>query len=420
MGLEASGALSRPGEAEWVSATFSSEGTADSPPGLDQIATRSYGRVYRVSGRGDTYDFLRRSVEASGGRVLYTSADTRAPLFLGVTVSGEERVGILAYVFRATQRLTKNRPADEHRLQIKYGDITEEWRAQDHPIGRDIAGVDTTIMVGAHLDAEIFVGLDPVLYDPLPMGISVELKQHHVDRARDSGWFVWERENVAGRRRGETRSPEGLETLVAFRPERFLDYVRLEREASDLSLDPPLRYSLAEQVGERGVAGPERRHALEETFALTSRQILDMISERHRLGVAVKGGVAEHHLARYLEEHPSVEEHSLIDADDEPDFDVWLRDGRHIRVECKNVSPERYASGQMKVEVQKTRGRAPERLYEYGRFDVLASCVYPTEGEWSFRFRRAEDLEAHETYPDRIRPIQRIDEYWATDLDEIL
>lgn len=77
------------------------------------------------------------------------------------------------------------------------------------------------------------MGLDPLLYDPLPMGISVEFKDAEVARARAEGWHVWERDNIAGRRRPQARSPAGLETLVALRPERLIDYVRMEREASE-------------------------------------------------------------------------------------------------------------------------------------------------------------------------------------------
>ena len=59
-------------------------------------------------------------------------------------------------------------------MQIRYGGEAL-WAAQEHRIGLDVAGVDTTIVVGVHLEADLLIGLDPMRYDPLPMGISIAL-----------------------------------------------------------------------------------------------------------------------------------------------------------------------------------------------------------------------------------------------------
>jgi hypothetical protein len=116
---------------------------------------------------------------------------------------------------------------DEHRLQIRYG--SEDTWLDEHPIGRDVAHIDTTLVLGVHLEADLLIGLDPSLYDPLPMGISIEFKDNHVKAAQgQEGWHVVERDNLTGRRRPNPRAPQGLETLVLFRPSRLLDYVRLE------------------------------------------------------------------------------------------------------------------------------------------------------------------------------------------------
>lgn len=264
------------------------------------VAGRSYARVYRVSGRADLLEFLVEATRLSGGRVLYASDPQRAPMYLGVQGVNDERVGLLVYPFRVTHNVIRNRPADEHRLQIRYGGEAS-W-AEHHPVGRDVAGVDTTLVLGVHPEAGVIVGLDPGLYDPLPMGISVQLKDRDIVAARQVGWAVFERDNRGGRRRRDPRAPEGLETVVVFRPERLLDYVRLERQAADLGLDPPLRYAAA--VGASAPHVVERRggvfslHALEEDFDLTGAEILEIIATRTRLAVAVRGGVAEHHLEK--------------------------------------------------------------------------------------------------------------------------
>lgn len=391
-------------------------------PQPGEVAGRAYAPIYRVHGRGDAYDFLVEAVRRSGGEVLYESDPRRAPFFLGVQGAGDERLGVLSYPFRCNPPPIKGRAPDEHRLQIRYGS-EDSWHTDAHPVGHDIAGVDVTVVVGVHLQAGIIVGLDPLLYDPFPMGISIEFKDAQVEAALDTGWHVWERETAAGRRR-TPRTAENLETLVAFRPERFLDYVRLERQAAALGLDPPLRYRAAEAVAGHPLDPAEgARHTLEKEFDLSSREILSIISERARLSVAVRGGVAEHHLGLHLRDDPAVRSASLIDKDGQPDFETVLPDGRRILIECKNVSPRTYADGSMKVEVQKTRaskGDPASRLYRPDQFDLVAACLYAVTGRWEFRFRRTSLLVTDTRFVGRVAPLQRVDASWPPKLAEAL
>lgn len=389
-----------------------------------EIAGRSYARTYRQSGKRDIVEFLADAVHQSGGRLLYASGHNRAPVFLGVETSQGERIGIMVYPFRCNPAPIKGRPIDEHRFQIRYGG-EDSWVAEEHPIGRDIAMVDVTILVGVHLQSELFVGVDPALYDPLPMGISVEFKEDHIDAALDDSWFAWERDARPGTRRETPRASDGLETLVAFTPDRFLDYVRFEREATDLALDPPLRYRAAiaaEAYGEE--TSSSTRHALEREFDLDHATLLSIIEQRGRLKVAVKGGVAEHHLETTLRNDPQVAQVLQIDQDGPPDFEVTLLDGTVLRVECKNASPNAYArvvepddaSGDPKVEVQKTRAQKNDpsgRLYAPGQFDVLAACLFATTGRWEFRFRRSASLSRDATYPHKIAAMQRVNRLWS-------
>lgn len=390
-----------------------------------EVAGRAYARVYRVSGRADQLAFLIEAVQQSGGRVLYASDPHRAPMYLGVQGVNDERIGILVYPFRATHRVIRNRPADEHRVQIRY-EAEETW-GEDHPLGRDIAGVDTTLVLGVHASAGVLVGLDPRLYDPLPMGISVEFKERDIARAQAVGWYVFERDNRGGSRRRDPRAPHGLETVVIFGPDRLLDYVRLERQAADLGLDPPLRYAAATSVSapelvEREV-GVFSLHALEEDFDLNSAEILEIISTRRRLAVAVRGGVAEHHLEKLLAADRSIAAVQRLDEDAQPDFRVQLTGGRTLLVECKNASPQPYADGAFKVEVQKTRASKSDpasRFYRIDQFDVIAACVYSATRSWSFRFQWTARLTRDASFVDRIAPIQRIGHDWVTNLADLV
>ena len=236
----------------------------------ESLAGRNYARIYRTSGKADVHDGLLSAIERSGARVLYASPHTRAPAFIGVE-AGEEQLGILAYPFRVTRVETNNRPLDEVRMQIRYGG-EGTWHTQEHPLGRDVAGVDVTIVVGVDLEHDILVGLDPLRYDPLPMGITVELKDEHVAQVQRDSWHVWERENRAGMVR-DARAPDGLETMIGFQPERLLDYQRrLQRQADALALEPPLRFAAAQAAAGDEPHREGARHLLERQFDLTSAE----------------------------------------------------------------------------------------------------------------------------------------------------
>lgn len=78
-------------------------------------------------------------------------------------------------------------------------------------------------------------------------------------------------------------------------------------------------------------------------------------------------------------------------------------------VECKNCSPRRYANGDIKVEVQKTRatqGDPAGRLYRLDQFDVVAACLFAPTGSGR--------------HPDRLAPLQRVTEDGSSTLPKAL
>ncbi len=383
---------------------------------------RSYARRFERVQRRKHHGFLVEAIERSGGRVLFTSGPDSAPQFLGVEDADGQRVGICAYVFLANRRVTRNRPADEHRLQIRYGDVNDAtWRAESHPIGFDPLGVDVTIVVGAHVDADLIIGLDPLIYTPLPLGISVFFKDAEIDETKRTGWHVWERDNISGARRSSPRAELGVETLMAFSPDRLLDYVRFERTAQALRLEPPLRFRAAvDQSAPQAASGI---HALEGEFSLSAEEILDIIRERPRLGMAVRGGVAEQHLYNLLSADPAVTDLRLGQQEGPPDLFVTVVGAGLVTVECKNASPTTYAGGTPKVETQKTRaskGDPKSRYYDPAQFDVVAACMYGPWRRWEFRYKRSSHLVRDGKYPDRIAAIQRIDSTWSSTLLDAL
>lgn len=383
----------------------------------DELGGRAYAEVYSVTGRSDIHAFLVDAVERSGGLILYASSPKRAPVYLGVQLPSGERLGLLLYPFRMTNRIITNRPQDEIRGQIRYGG-EDTWN-REHRLGRDVAGVDITLILGVDLDDGVVFGLDPQLYEILPMGISLYVKTAQIDKIRESSWHVWEKENRPGSKREAPRSPTHLETWVGFTPDRLLDFARFERQASGLALDQALRFSAAESAGTTPVPTPSAPHALEEQFGLDSRQIIDVIAKRNRLSVAVRGGVAEYHLEAHLTASPDVRAVVPLDIDAMHDFDVTLASGRTLRVECKNASPTRFANGDYKVEVQKTRASQNDpasRFYRTTAFDVVAACMYSPTGTWTFRFALTSTLTPHGRFPDRLAAIHRIDGSWSDTL----
>lgn len=386
------------------------------------LAGRAFGEVYRVQGRLDLHEFLVDAVSASGGRLLYASSPQRAPVYLGVQLDSDERLGMLVYPFRITRNKIMNRPVDEARGQLRYG-AEESWE-RHHPVGRDIAGVDVTMILGLDLAEGVLLGLDANLWDPLPMGISFYAKAAEIEQAKLTSWHVWEKINRAGTKRAEARSPSNLETVVAFTPDRLLDYARLERRCTSLRLDPPLRFAAATDMAARPLPDePQRRHVLEKQFDMTSAEILDIIGGRNRLSVAVRGGVAEYHLERQLAEADGIAKVERLDVDAMHDFNVTLSSGETMRVECKNASPRISASGAYRVEVQKTRaskGDPASRFYHVDAFDVVAACLFSPTGRWEFRFGRTSNMTIHKDFPDRLTPIQLITSAWTKSLPALL
>jgi hypothetical protein len=387
---------------------------------MTHVAGREVPRVYRVmNSRNDIHEMLANAIASSGATVLFSSPPDRAPVFLGMQTESGERLGVLCYPFRANRRLTVNRPPDEHRLQIRYGGEAS-WTEQEHPVAFDVAGVDTTIMVGAHVEAGIFVGLDPHSYDPMPLGVSVEFKDAHVEAIREHGWFVWERSVRSGSRR-QRDDQATTETMIGFAPHRLVDFVRFERQAHSLGFDAPLRYRAAQQASQAlgDTSTDDATHSLLTQFDLSSAQLIEIITKRARLTTAVKGGVAEHHLVSALATDPAVANVEELDLDGQPDCRVTMHSGEIVLVECKNVSPTPYADGTTKVEVQKTRSQKNDpggRFYLPSQFDVVAACIYARTGAWEFRFKRSALLARHDGFPDRLAAVHRVDGSWWTSL----
>lgn len=170
----------------------------------------------------------------------------RAPFRFTFETAEGERMGIIAYAFLANSRPTKNRPDDEHRFQLTYGnnDVTQ------HALCQDPHGAYTTLLCGIDLVRNVLVGADPTLDRTTNFLRTITFSSFQLEEARRFGWHAWEREP-------ENDDDGRIEVVVGLTPVRFVDYVRFEREA--LYEEAGERHLLADRFGPRAIPSPSNR-----------------------------------------------------------------------------------------------------------------------------------------------------------------
>ena len=373
-------------------------------------------RTYRVSAKDrlPLIEFMVRALHECGCRVLYVPDPAEAPFRITFETPGGERHGIIAYAFLANHSEIKNRPKDEHRFQIKYGSDFKSL----HEIWQDPYYLYTTLFVGIDPELGFFVGADPVLHNPTRFSVSVEFKQHDVDEVLRKGWHAWERVSRTGK--------HPIEVLVGGRPESFLRYVRLEREA--LGEAPGHRQLLAERFlgaslgkvpGRRSGALPSGRelHQLAKEFALSEEEVLNLIESRPRLKMAVRGWVAEVHLHRLLAKVRGVTDCIHLTSDGGADIALRYR-GSRLTVECKNALRRTNKDGLIRVDFQRTRaskGDPCSRYYSPDDFNIVAACTHARTEKWDFRFVPSVQLDPHRRCDGKLDNNVKLDDRWSDD-----
>lgn len=376
---------------------------------------------YKVVRRDAVVARIEAALRESGADVIEGADPRLAPFEFVIRTPTGERLELVCYAFTANKYGQRGRPADEHRFQVKYGSRFDRY----HTIFIDPKGQKVTLMFGVHLELDLFVGVDPRMHTPTWFSSSVEFKTRDVEGAGAKGWHGWQRDRSDARRK-QMRPEENLqtETVVGFRPNQFLRYVEFERVASGLDcgerllLSDRIEKSLAK--GETILPAPGR-HPLELQLGLPASDILDIISGAFRLAAAVRGGVAEHHLERYLRQVPGVRHVRHIIEDGRPDFEVDYR-RKPFLIECKNVLA-RTQKGLPKVDFQKTRASKADpcsRYYKATQFHVLAACLRPVTLRWEFRFTPTGTLEPHPKCEGRLASNVLVKKSWPDDLRVVL
>ncbi|MGZ5443510.1 MAG: hypothetical protein ACXW5U_25930 [Thermoanaerobaculia bacterium] len=379
-------------------------------------------RRYRVSRRHrePLVTFICEALESCGCRIIRTSSPEIAPFRISFATPEGERMGIIAYAFLANSKLTKNRPEDEYRFQLKYGPKTGGM----HEIWQDAYGLYTTLLVGISPDEGFFVGADPVLHNPTRHYISIEFKDRHVEEIQKSGWLSWERERRSG-------SHEPVEVLVGGRPESFLDYVRFEREA--VGEDQGHRQLLAERQKDRPLPSPQIPatggvpaayvHELSRELELTEIEVLDLIASARRLKMAVRGWVAEEHLVRMLRKVGGVTECERLDVEGGADVTLRYEGSNPLLVECKNVLRKTQKDGLARVDFKRTRSSKTDpctRYYSANDFDLVAACTHALTQRWEYKFSLTGSLDPHAKCRGKLSDNVVLDQRWSADIRGIL
>jgi hypothetical protein len=367
--------------------------------------------------------FILSALDAEGCRLLRASDPRQAPFRITFETAAGERIGVIVYAFLANSRVTKNRPDDEHRFQVKYG--SDDKRL--HALWQDPFSLYTTLFCGIDPEREIFVGADPVLHSPTRFFISIEFKREHVETIRARDWYAWERDHRAA-------DDRPVEVLVGGTAKSFLRYVKFEREA--FAEDQGHRQLLAEEITRpdfaKLLAGlpeptgpmpqPEQIHALANEFELSETEILDVIAHARRLKMAVRGWVAEEHLVRTLTKVRGVTDCKRNDEEGAPDVSLRF-EGDPLSVECKNVLRNTAAGGIPRIDFQRTRASKSDpssRYYTPSDFDVVAACLHAVSERWEYRYVLPGRLERHRTYSQKLSNNVKVDDRWSANAADVL
>jgi hypothetical protein len=349
--------------------------------------------------------FILGGLAIRGCLIVSATDPSRAPFYIVFETPSGERHAVLAYAFRAGQKLTRKRPTNEHRFQIKYGGQLKGILE----VAVDRTAIVTTIFLGIDLEREVFVAADPLMNAPSPMSSSVEFKDHHVAEILRHGWHAWERERRGPKTRSrpaaEVDEDTRIQVLVGGIQNRIYDLIVLERLA--LGLDPGERHLIADRLASR----PKTQsialasHRLLKELQLGPDALFDLIDGAARLKMAVRGWVAERHLETALATVPGVTDCHRINSEGQPDVSVRWKGSAPILIECKNVLRQTDASGRARVDFQRTRASINDpcsRYYSPSDFSLLAACLHAVSEKWAFSFAATADLPNHARCPGKI------------------
>ena len=371
---------------------------------------------YNVQGRKRLIERVSNAIADSGGTILSFPNPSTAPFDFTIRTTEGKVWKLVCYIFLANKYRQAGRPDDEHRFQIKYGSDFQRY----HSIFIDPTADKLTLMFAVHDELDLFIAVDPNMHNPTWFSKSIELKEAELKRALKAGWHCWERERSPGRRK-EKMPHENFQTesLLAFSPKHILRYIEFESVAG--GLETGLRVKAARNLSNREY-GASGAHPLEIAYNMSKAAIFDLIASERYLNVAMRGSVAEFHLAAHLPKIRGITDVVRLREVGQPDLQFRFA-GKTITVECKNVRSV-LRKGDPQVDFQRTRnskGDPCSRFYSFDSFDILAACLYPVTEKWDFQFCFTKDLPPHDRCPGKIdHKVSLKGTHWSNDLRALL
>jgi hypothetical protein len=245
--------------------------------GLDHVSMNRY--PVNARDRAPLIDRIAQALEVSGAAILSRPDPSSAPFEFKIRTPQNETVDLVVYAFLANKYDQEGRPDDENRFQIKYGSDFNSY----HDIYIDPTRKKVTLMLGVHMERDLFIAVDPAMHNPTRFSVSVEFKDADLDATATSGWHGWERERSEGRRK-EVKPKDDLRTevLLGLTAPNFMRYVMFERVAC--GLDSGERLLLLDQIGQPKPVEPGVLvHPLEHQLGLTAHEILDVLGGSFRV-----------------------------------------------------------------------------------------------------------------------------------------
>ena len=145
-------------------------------------------------------------------------------------------------------------------------------------------------------------------------------------------------------------------------------------------------------------------------------ELLRFADRDERFGVSLRGALSQIRLKLYLESLGLDVEENQSDNAGGPDYVVNGNTTEHKRAKSKK-GPD----GSIRVEVQKTRGKVPQRLYEDDFSDIVSADIsHHTGKENDFRFIKTSKLKKHAVYKSKISAIQKVNTNWTSDIKLLL
>lgn len=175
-------------------------------------------------------------------------------------------------------------------------------------------------------------------------------------------------------------------------------------------------------------------HPLELKLGVNSGIIMDAIHAAPDLTQrGLRGIIAEHQFKKLVLDKLPLPWFQAKIGDSAVDFALSDGHGGHyLTIQCKMQTlragkPHCDKWGRPMVETQKTRmrgrGRAKTRLYNYGDFDILAVCLWPSTGNWEdFIYASSAHLTPAKRKPGSMAAWQTItaETTWLKDLPKML